>query len=90
MAVRGDLADVRLADQVFAPHYAAAVMVMMGSAAPLLSGTGDGNEVLASLTQGKSFEVLDYSGGWAWGIDPESGLVGYVDRSAIAVPVAGQ
>lgn len=89
MAVRGDLADVRLAEQVFAPHYAAAVTVLIERAVPLLGATNDAAEVLIELAPGKPFEVLDYSGIWAWGIDPESGLVGYVERTAIAVTAAG-
>lgn len=84
MAVRGDLADVRLADQVFAPHYAAAVLVMIDREVPLRATTTDGAEVLATLTAGSPFEVLDYSGGSAWGIAAGSGLVGYIDRTAIA------
>jgi len=81
-AVRGDLADVRLAEQVFAPHYAAPLK------ARALHDVGvfaDRNlsELLAMLSEGEVFEVLELAGRHAWGMAIRAHLVGYVDRTAL-------
>ncbi|HZU64146.1 MAG TPA: SH3 domain-containing protein [Novosphingobium sp.] len=75
LPVRGDLAHIRLAGQVFVPHYVAPVERRVGSAgAALLQAPG--GAVLAQLAAGSPFHMLDTSGGYAWG---EAGtLVGYM------------
>lgn len=80
--MRGDLADVRLAEYVFAPHYAAP-MVCAANRIALLRAQRLGGEILAELTAGEHFEVLELAGANAWGIAPERGLVGYVERIAL-------
>ena len=85
-AVRGDLADVRLAEFVFAPHYAAP-MACIANRIVVLNPTRTGGDPLAELADKEQFEVLELAGTRAWGIAPERGLVGYVDRSALD-PVA--
>lgn len=83
-AVRPDLADIRLADQVFAPHYAAPLAMVATTATSVrASPAADANE-LVRLAVGDIFETLDLSGKLAWGIARPSGIVGYVDRSALA------
>jgi hypothetical protein len=84
-AARRDLADVRLADRVFAPHYAAPVDYRMTSAAPLLDSRDAAAAALAELTTGDIFEVLELSAGTAWGRAPALGLVGYVDAANLEV-----
>jgi len=81
-AVRGDLADVRLADRVFAPHYAAP---MPAVAIRAVSVFADRNlaDPIADLAEGASFDVLELAGNHAWGIVTGSGPVGYVDRTAL-------
>lgn len=81
-AVRGDLADVRLASQVFAPHYAAA-MACVATRAVTVFVARDGGERLAELAVGGRFEVLELAGDHAWGIATAAKLVGYVDRAAL-------
>ncbi|PAX09790.1 hypothetical protein CKY28_02025 [Sphingomonas lenta] len=80
-AVRSDLADVRLADQVFAPHYAAPLPRRVSRPVPLLAGR-DG-EPVAELAPGELFEVLEIAGDRAWGVAADRGLVGYVDAGAL-------
>lgn len=77
--LRGDLAHIGLAGKYFVPHYAVPQPrgVMPGGAA-LLAGPGDGAEELCSLMEGDSFEVLDVTGGWAWGCLGMNGPVGYI------------
>jgi len=85
-AARSDLADVRLADRVFAPHYAAPVAHVVIAAAPLRAAKQADAEVLAQLGEGDLFEVLELSAGNAWGRAPGIGLVGYVDAAQLRAP----
>ena len=82
-AVRPDIADVRLADRVFAPHYVAAMPRTLAADAPLRAARRGDAEVLATLARGARFDLLDVTGGQAWGIAVESGLVGYLDAAAL-------
>ena len=82
-AVRPDLADVRLADQVFAPHYAAHVPHRLTTTSPLRAAREPASEVLATLAAGDPFELLDLIGDTAWGVAPSLGLVGYVPAAAL-------
>jgi hypothetical protein len=82
-AVRGDLADIRLAEQVFAPHYVRAVPKRVARAAALRGGRGADAPVLAELADGEPFELLDVTGGIAWGIAPTHDRVGYVVADAL-------
>ena len=79
--MRGDLADVRLADRVFAPHYAQPISCRV-CAATRLCATVDG-AVLAELAEDDIFELLELAGSHAWGAAPGHGLVGYCDRRAL-------
>lgn len=81
--MRRDLADVRLADRVFAPHYAQAVARWLGAATPLRSAPARDSEVLAQLAEGDLFEVLELATDTAWGVAPNQGLVGYIDAAAL-------
>ena len=77
--LRGDLAHIGLAGRYFVPHYAVPQpRSVMPGGAPLLAGTGDGAPELCTLIEGESFEVLDVTGGWAWGCLSLEGPVGYI------------
>lgn len=80
--MRGDLADVRLAEQVFAPHYAAPLKARVLRDIRLFA---DRNltEPLADMTKGDVFEVLELAGKHAWGLAIRATIVGYVDRTAL-------
>jgi hypothetical protein len=67
-AVRGDLADIRLADRVFAPHYASPMPRALARAVALRAGP---------------FEVLELAGINAWGVAATPRLVGYIDADAL-------
>jgi hypothetical protein len=82
-AVRPDIADVRLADRVFAPHYAAPLRRTVRHEATLREGRDAGSAVLATLAPGAAFDLLDMTGGVAWGIAVDAGQVGYVDGAAV-------
>ena len=81
--MRRDLADVRLADRVFAPHYAAPMPRVLHEAAALRAAAPADAEVLAELAPGDPFEVLELAGDHAWGVAPSVKLVGYVTASAL-------
>ena len=81
-AVRGDLADVRLAEYVFAPHYASP-MACLAARGVSLHADRTRREPIAQLSDDEPFEVLELAGDSAWGIAPERGLVGYIERSAL-------
>lgn len=80
-AVRGDLADVRLADRVFAPHYAMAMGCRVVRATALLDAPS--GQPLLDLAVGDTFELLELAGDHAWGTAQPAGLVGYCDRIAL-------
>lgn len=84
-AARRDLADVRLADRVFAPHYAAPVTHVVTAPVSLRVAKELDSEVLTDLAEGDIFEVLELSAGNAWGRAPGAGLVGYVDAAQLKV-----
>lgn len=77
--LRGDLAHIALAGRFFVPHYAVPQpRSVMPGGARLMSGTGEGAQELCTLMEGDSFEVLEVTGGWAWGCLSLEGPVGYV------------
>lgn len=82
-AVRPDLADVRLAEYVFAPHYAAPMPCVMTRAAILHATSSPDSEPLAELQSGEAFECLEVLREMAWGVSPDRRLAGYVDRHAL-------
>ena len=88
LPLRGDLAHNALAGKYFVPHYAVPQpRGVMPGGAPLHATTEEGAEEICTLMEGDSFEVLDISGGWAWGCVSLEGPVGYVrlDRLEPAV-----
>lgn len=82
--MRRDLADVRLADRVFAPHYAAPLPRRLARPAWLACGREDGSEQVVELATDDRFDVLELAGDKAWGIAPDHALVGYLDADALA------
>lgn len=77
--VRGDLAHIRLAGRCFVPHYAVPMPhLVRAPGAPLLAANKADAEVREVLAQGALFNVLDMTGGWAWGQVGEDGFVGYL------------
>ncbi|SOB87093.1 NlpC/P60 family protein [Sphingomonas guangdongensis] len=81
IAARGDLADLRLADRVFAPHYAAAVARTVAGQAPLLAEIG--GTPVSEVLVGERFDVLELSQGTAWGVAAD-GAVGFVPIEALS------
>lgn len=88
-AYRRDLADIALADRVFAPHYAAPLIRACGAIATFLrSEPADSAPHISELLPGEEFAVLDYAGGWAWGYGRHDHYVGYVEAVDLVAPGA--
>jgi NlpC/P60 family/Bacterial dipeptidyl-peptidase Sh3 domain len=87
-AVRGDLADIALAGQLFAPHYARPMPMRCSAVSAMLHGTpsSDG-KAISQLLYGEDFMVVDISAGWAWGYCRFDHYVGYVPEDVLCVPV---
>lgn len=82
--VRGDLAHIRLAGRCFVPHYAVPMpRTVVAAGADLLAANRADAEVRDRLAGGTVFNVLDVTGGWAWGQVGEDGLVGYLPVEAL-------
>jgi hypothetical protein len=88
VAIRPDLADIAVAGQHFAPHYAAPMMRSVRVATPLRSTSGGDGDTLAKLLPGEGFALLDVTGGVAWGYRLSDHLVGYCPAAALGSPIA--
>jgi hypothetical protein len=88
VAIRADLADIAVAGQHFAPHYAAPMMRSVLAATPLHSSKEDNSEQLAQLLPGEGFALLDVTGGMAWGYRLSDHLVGFCRAAALGSPIA--
>jgi Bacterial dipeptidyl-peptidase Sh3 domain len=82
--VRDDLADVELADRVFAPHYARALKQKALRGAAVLQAPKADAMVSGSMAEGDAVELFDISGGWAWVRTADA--VGYVPSETLGQP----
>lgn len=89
-AVRGDIADLALAGTLFAPHYARPMeRRCVVPVAPVRAKADDGAELISELLHGEAFQVIDLSGGWAWGYAAHDHYVGYVREDALGIARPG-
>jgi len=77
-AYRKDLADIALASEVIASHYAEPVERQVVKATELRRAASGEAEVIRMLEPGEGFAMLDDSLGWAWGYAGDERRVGYV------------
>ncbi|MEH3038881.1 MAG: NlpC/P60 family protein [Sphingomonas paucimobilis] len=80
-AVRRDLADIRLADRVFAPHYAVPTRRTVGNVTTI-TDMPDGT-ALSQVLPGEPFDVLEFTSTHGWGRSPIDGSVGFVARDRL-------
>ncbi len=82
--VRGDLAHIRLAGRCFVPHYAVPMpQSVVAGGAKLFALNSAESDLREELAGGTLFNVLDITGGWAWGQVGEDGCVGYLPVEAL-------
>ncbi|AKM10771.1 hypothetical protein [Croceicoccus naphthovorans] len=83
LPVRGDLAHIRLAGEVFVPHYAVPLGYRTTQPTQLVAAARPDAATITQIDAGTAFDVLDIAGKWAWGAVAGDGLVGYVALDAI-------
>jgi len=89
VAIRPDLADIAVAGQYFAPHYAAPMMRSgVAPAAAMRAAPSLDAEQTSELLFGEGFALLDLTGGWAWGYSLADHYVGYLAADALGAPIA--
>lgn len=89
VAIRPDLADIAVAGQYFAPHYAAPMASTCVLPAARLRGAPSLDaEQTSELIYGEGFALLDLTGGWAWGYCLADHYVGYLAADALGAPIA--
>ncbi len=77
--IRGDLADIKLAGKLFAPHYA--VPMIRTGIAPVTEIHAEphaSSMPVSTLMHGEEFAVLDVAGDWAWGYCLHDDYLGYL------------
>jgi cell wall-associated NlpC family hydrolase len=78
-AYRTDIADIALAGQLFAPHYARPMIRGCGARPTFVRPTASAEAPPSSeLLPGEAFAVLELSAHWAWGYCRHDHYVGYV------------
>lgn len=85
-AVRRDLAEISLADTVFAQHYAVPMAMSANREVPIHAAPRADADVVATLAIDTTFHVLDIGKDWAWGRGDANGTVGYVAADALVLP----
>ncbi len=82
--IRGDLADVKLAGRLFAPHYVVPQVRSCTAITASISAQPKHEAIAVSqLLHGEKFAVLDISGDWAWGYGAHDDYLGYVLLEAL-------
>lgn len=83
--IRGDLADIKLAGLLFAPHYAVPLIRSCIVPSVMMHQLADADSpVISELIHGEDFAILDISGKWAWGYSVHDDYLGYVETGALA------
>ncbi len=81
-AVRRDLAEIAVADRIFAQHYANPMPHRLQRDAVVFRRPEIGADARGRLSAGDMFYVLDLGAVWAWGRG-EVGPVGYVEVAVL-------
>ncbi|NJM50173.1 MAG: C40 family peptidase [Sphingomonadales bacterium] len=82
--IRGDLADIKLAGLLFAPHYAVPMIRSCIVPSAMMHERADGDSTgISELIYGEDFAVLDVAGKWAWGYTVHDDYLGYVALEAL-------
>ncbi len=85
-AVRRDLAEIAVADRIFAQHYVDPMSARVNRDTTVYLRPATESETVATLTAGDVFNLIDLGHDWAWGRGDARGTVGYVATSALDLP----
>ncbi len=86
--IRGDLADIKLAGKLFAPHYAIPMIRSCHAPSAQMFEAADASSTATSeLVYGEQFAVLDVAGNWAWGYGLHDDYLGYVALDALGAVI---
>lgn len=85
-AVRRDLAEVAVADRVFAQHYVEPLTAKLRTATDIHARPSSDSEIIASLSDGDAFHLIDLGHEWAWGRGEALWTTGYVAATALDLP----
>ena len=85
-ACRRDLAEIALAGQVFAQHYAVPLLHIAIREVQIRKSPRADSECVATLAIDDNFQVLDIGNDWAWGRGDARGTTGYVVADALHLP----
>ncbi len=83
-AFRPDLADIALADRLFAAHFASSILRFCATPFTAIRLSPDGEQT-SELLHDEGFSVLDVTGDWAWGWSAHDHYVGYVASNDLAL-----
>ena len=84
-AVRRDLAELALAPQVFAQHYAVPMRHIAQREIAIHAAPRADSATVSTLAAQDNFHVLDLGQDWAWGRGDAKGSVGYVRTDALTL-----
>ena len=82
-AVRRDLAEIAVADRIFAQHYVEPMAVTLLAAAIIHARPDPDSDPVATLAAGDAFHLIDLGHEWAWGRGDTLGTIGYIAASAL-------
>jgi hypothetical protein len=85
-AVRRDLAEIAVADRIFAQHYVEPLAVRLGASVNVRVRPSTDSETVAVLASGDIFNLIDLGHDWAWGRGDALGSVGYIPTAAFDLP----
>ena len=82
-AVRRDLAEIAVADRIFAQHYVEPMAVKLRAVATVYARPDTNSDPVTTLAAGDAFHLIDLGHEWAWGRGDALGTIGYVAASAL-------
>ena len=85
-AVRRDLAELAVADLVFAQHYVKPMTARLNATTNVYARPAMDSGIVAVLAAGDAFYLIDLGHDWAWGRGEVLGSTGYVAIAALDMP----
>ncbi len=85
-AVRRDLAEIEVADRIFAQHFVEPMAVVLTAPVLILARPTKSADIVATLAVGDIFLIVDVGHEWAWGRGEAVGTVGYVAAATLDLP----